>query len=118
MKRVLVIDDEMKTLIYMVQMLDYEGYEVRQAESGEEGFEVTLDWRPDLIVCDMIMPGMSGLDLLRTLRRNHIETPVIFMSATVDKELVAESMQTGAVNYLLKPFPVGNLLAVIDLSLS
>lgn len=115
-----MIDDEMKTLIYMVQMLDYEGYEVRQAESGEQGFQTAVAWQPDVIVCDMVMPGMDGLDVLKALRDHQpsIRTPVIFMSALVDKEVVEESMQMGAVNYLLKPFPVGDLLTVIELSLT
>ncbi|MBB3193101.1 response regulator transcription factor [Roseateles terrae] len=106
MKKVLVVDDhaDIRRLIRMT--LDFEDFEVREAPDGLEALAVLQGWTPDAILIDVMMPGMDGFTLCRTIREQpatrHI--PVLFLSARGHARDTAEGLKAGASAYLIKPF--------------
>lgn len=106
MPSVLCIDDEAELLELIVEELQAHGYETYEARDGVTGLQMILDRKPDLVVCDIAMPGMSGLNLLQTLRSDHpeaAEMPFIFLTAFADHSERLNGMEAGADDYLTKP---------------
>lgn len=113
MDTILVVDDEPNYLIVLSELLKEEGFEVLTAQSGEEGFKIVEENDLDLVLTDMRMPGMDGLELLKAIKNFDRDLPVIMITAfgEVDKAVVA--MKAGAYNYLAKPFNNEELLVNI-----
>lgn len=110
-QKILVVEDEPGIVLGLRDNLEYEGFEVRSAADGEEALRSALDQRPDLILLDLMLPKMSGLDVCRQLRRQGVETPVIMLTARgqeIDKVL---GLEIGADDYVTKPFSIRELLA-------
>ena len=107
---VLVIEDvkEMADLVSLY--LSREGFEVRTAESGEEGFTVIEKWKPELVILDINLPGMDGFEFLQKLRRNS-NTPVLIVSARDGDEDQISGLGIGADEYITKPFSPKVLVA-------
>ncbi|HEX2906793.1 MAG TPA: response regulator [Phototrophicaceae bacterium] len=113
MTRILAIDDDDLILEQVVMWFEAEGYEVASALNGAEGVELAVQQPPDLIVCDISMPEMSGYDVLVELRQ-HPETalvPFMFLTAQSDRAFVRHGMELGADDYLTKPFTRPELLS-------
>lgn len=112
--RVLVIEDDRPTADFVCQGLTEAEFEVEVAPNGIEGFKVARQGAHDVLVLDLMLPGMSGLELLRQLRDGGINTPVLILSAkrSVDDRVVG--LQTGGDDYLIKPFVFAELLARIE----
>ncbi|MGB5895615.1 MAG: response regulator [Ignavibacteriaceae bacterium] len=112
MEKILVIEDELLILESIIEILQLEGYECLKAINGEEGVEKAKDETPDLIVCDIQMPGINGHEVLQNLRANPRTStiPFIFLSAMVDKSDQRKGMILGADDYLTKPFQPEDLL--------
>jgi two-component system response regulator AtoC len=104
MRRVLVVDDEENLRLVVRSFLKREGYEVEVAASGEEALALVEAFGPDVILTDVRMPKMGGLDLLATLKAKGNEATVIVMSAYGNVDLAIEAMKAGAYDYLQKPF--------------
>jgi two-component system response regulator HydG len=104
MARVLVIDDDAGVRESMRRMLSHAGYTVRVAESGEEGFALARDGAFDVILSDMRMSGLSGLDVLRKLRDVHVDASFIIMTGFGTVDSAVEAMKLGAVDFVQKPF--------------
>lgn len=114
-KRILVIEDEDKLRrIIELQMLD-SGFDVVKAASAEEALPL-ID-RSDLIITDLKLPKMSGLEMLRIIRRQDSHIPVVIMTAFGTVETAVEAMKSGAVDFLLKPFELEHLTAVVNKAL-
>ena len=113
MNTILVVDDEPNYLIVLSELLKEEGFEVMTAESGENGRKIVEENDLDLVITDMRMPGMDGLQLLKAIKEYNKDLPVIMITAfgEVDKAVVA--MKAGAYNYLAKPFNNEELLVNI-----
>ncbi len=112
---ILLIDDEERIVNFLALKLKVSGYEVGCARSGEKGLEIARNDAPDLVLLDIIMPGIDGLEVLRRLRR-FSDIPVIILSA---KEHAAEDvLALGANSYMSKPFNPDDLIAKIKLLLS
>ena len=107
---VLVVDDERNYCIILSELLADEGYEVYTAESGAKALELAAEVDLDLVITDMRMPGMDGLELLRRLKQSQPELPVIMITAFGEVEIAVQAMQAGAFNYLTKPFNNDELL--------
>jgi DNA-binding NtrC family response regulator len=112
---VLVVEDEEKLRRVIELQLKTAGYEVEQAGSAEEAMKL-VD-RADLILTDLRLPGLSGLELLTNLRRQDSETPVIVMTAFGSIENAVEAMKAGAVDFLPKPFSLDHLMNVVTKAL-
>jgi two-component system, NtrC family, response regulator AtoC len=113
MRRVLVVDDEENVRLVVRTFLKRDGYEVEAAASAEEALEKVEAFGPDVILTDVRMPKMSGLDLLATLKAKSIETTVIVMSAYGNVDLAIEAMKAGAYDYVQKPFKAEEVLLTL-----
>ncbi len=116
MNRVLVIEDEPKMLRNLLTILTMEGFEAVGARNGEEGVETALRELPDLVICDVMMPGFDGYEVLTRLRANPstVDIPLIFLTARGEREDVRAGMNLGADDYLCKPCPTDELLSAIQ----
>jgi two-component system response regulator AtoC len=103
-RRVLVVDDEENLRLVLRTLLRRHGYEVETAESGEEALGMVDSFGPDVVLTDVRMPKMGGLDLLTTLKAKGNEATVIVMSAYGNMDLALEAMKAGAYDYVQKPF--------------
>ena len=115
MNTLLLIEDNRTILENTAELLELEGYTVLTAANGKIGFQKIVDHRPDLIICDVLMPEMGGLELLEKLGM-HPEfrtIPLIFYSAKSEKKDIRKGMDLGAYDYVTKPCELENLLASI-----
>ncbi len=110
--KILVVDDDERVLRLVEAMLAPEGYEVVLAHSGEEGLEKIRDTCPDVVLLDIMMPGMNGYEVLRILRQQS-NIPVIMLTAKKEVTSAIDSFHLGADDYVRKPFRKGELLARI-----
>ncbi len=109
--RILVVEDEHKVARALKEGLEGESYEVSVAHTGEEGFYLVTVETFDLIVLDILLPGRSGLDILQQLRKRDLDTPVLILTAKDTVEDRVSGLDTGADDYLVKPFAFPELLA-------
>ncbi len=114
--RIAVIDDERRIRELLELTLGHHGYAVRSAQDGPTGLELVRTWEPDLIVLDVMMPMISGIELLPMLRRI-TDAPVVMLSARGEVETKVEGLTQGADDYLSKPFEISELLAHVDAKL-
>lgn len=113
MTRVLVIEDDPAILLGLTDNLAFEGYEVLGAPDGETGDLLQQARNPDLIVLDLMLPKMSGLELCRSLRSRGIQTPILVLTARSEEADRVLGLDTGADDYLTKPFSLKELMARI-----
>lgn len=120
MKRILVIEDQAPMRRNIALMLEMEGYEVVTAENGRIGVETALQKRPDLVICDVMMPELDGHGVVQTLRGEDATAtlPFIFLTARSDKGDVRIGMNFGADDYLIKPVIREDLLAAVETRLA
>src|SRR6185503_8854169 len=111
--RILVVDDEVNARNALTELLRDEGYAVDAAADGFKALGKIADFAPDLVVTDLKMPGMDGLQLLAKLRENDPDLPVIVMTAFGEVETAVKAMRAGARDYLNKPVNVGELSLVV-----
>jgi len=116
MKKILVIDDDDHLRSDLLDILSFEGYETLGARDGYEGVRAAQEHRPDLIICDITMPGMNGFEVIELLRRESLTSniPVFFLSARGEDVFVQKGMQMGAAAYFAKPYNLGTLLAAVQ----
>lgn len=115
MATLLVIEDEAPLRANLVRLLTAEGYQVITAANGDEGIRRARADRPDLVICDVLMPLVDGYGVLATLRSQPetAATPFIFLTASADKDDLERGLQSGANDYVTKPFKIADLLAAI-----
>lgn len=111
--RLLVIEDEKKVVRFIKKGLEEEGYAVDLAVDGEEGLAMVLDQIHDLIILDIALPKMDGLQVLKKLRERRVRTPVLLLTVRVTIEDKVLGLDSGADDYLTKPFAFQELLARI-----
>ena len=114
MKTVLVIDDEEKATWAFEQFLEDAGYRPLIAGSAEQGVDMVRNELPDIVICDIRLPGMSGLDALREIREIHPPAAVIVMTAWGTAQTAIEAIQHGAFDYLTKPLDLARLRALLS----
>lgn len=117
--RILVIEDEAPIRRLIKEILTSENYEVIEAENGEQGLQSVFRDRPDLILCDVMMPGMDGYEVLQKLQQYPAirSIPFIFLTAKATREETRRGMNAGADDYILKPFDEDELLGAIEVRL-
>ncbi len=113
---ILIVDDIPSNIRLMVSILDEKGYAVSYAQSGEQAIELSRKVDFDLILLDVMMPGMDGFDVCKVLKKNDRtrEVPVIFLTARTDQESILEGFENGGVDYVTKPFSEKELLVRIQ----
>jgi two-component system KDP operon response regulator KdpE len=115
-KRILIVDDEPQITRVLRMSLSTRGYDVRSAADAESALETFHDWPPDLVITDLSMPGMSGIELCRRLR-SISQIPIIVLSVKGEERTKVEALDAGADDYLTKPFGMDELLARIRATL-
>ncbi len=106
---ILVVDDERAIQDSLAWCLRTDGHEVQTAEDGEEAMAIMASQHFDVVISDIIMPGVGGLDLLRRSRALHPRTLVVLITAYATVETAVEALREGACDYLLKPFKLDDL---------
>ncbi|MCD6119499.1 response regulator transcription factor [bacterium] len=114
MTKILVIEDEPDMRYGLEHNLRFEGYDVYLAEDGAQGLEVARKVSPDLILLDIMLPGMSGMEVLERLRKSKSGVPIILVTAKSQEMDKIIGLETGADDYVTKPFSVKELLARIS----
>src|SRR5256712_9080288 len=115
-QRILVVDDEPQLTRVLRRSLMAKGYDVRVAGDGEFALQTFHDWPPDLVITDLAMPNISGLELCRRLRATS-EVPIIVLSVRGEEQTKVQALDAGADDYVTKPFGMDELLARIGAAL-
>ncbi len=109
--RILLIDDNPDQAIITRRVLQHGGgYELEHASSGEEGIEKLQKWNPNLVLCDYHLPGISGVEVLKAMRKQGAETPFVIVTSAGSERVAVEAMQEGAYDYLVKDAAYDDLL--------
>jgi DNA-binding response OmpR family regulator len=111
LQRILIIEDEPDMALGLRDNFEFEGYAVSVARDGEEGLKQALAEKPDLIILDVMMPRMSGLEVCRQLRGRNVDAPIIMLTARGQEMDKVIGLETGADDYVTKPFGLQELLA-------
>jgi DNA-binding response OmpR family regulator len=109
--RLLLVEDDIKIALFIKNGLKEEGFVVDHAQDGEEGLHLALNEPYDLAIIDLMLPGLDGLSLIRELRKNEKNIPVLILSARRSVDERVEGLKTGGDDYLVKPFAFSELLA-------
>jgi len=117
MKKVLLIDDDVNLCRVLSHQLRKNDFEVRTAHSGQEGLRIFSQWETDVVLCDIQMPGLSGIQVLEEIRRQNREVVVIMITAFGSVDNAIEACHLGADDYITKPFSRQQLLFVIEKAL-
>ncbi len=116
-KRILVVDDEPQITRVLRTALTGSGYEVRTADDGHSGLRSAREWQPDLVITDVSMPNMSGIELCRQLRAESV-LPIIVLSVKGEEKTKVEALDAGADDYVTKPIGMDELLARVRRNLA
>ncbi|MGV9744900.1 response regulator transcription factor [Rhodococcus zopfii] len=109
--RILIVDDEPSIVELLAVSLKFQGFEVQAASTGAEGLDRAGAFRPDAVILDVMMPGMDGFGLLRRLRADGSDTPVLFLTAKDTVEDKVSGLTLGADDYVTKPFSLEEVIA-------
>ncbi len=118
MNEILLIEDELKIARFLQLELTHEGYNLTIATEGRDGLIKAMDDKFDLIILDLMLPNLSGIEICRRLRSNNIQTPIIMLTAKSDVSDKVMGLDIGADDYMTKPFAIEELLARIRKILS
>ena len=120
MKRILIIEDDINIRETLCDILELKGHDIIAADNGQSGILKAAQYKPDLIICDIMMPKLNGYQVLDVVRQNKwlMRKPFIFLSAKSSKEEVFEGLLKGANEYITKPFTNQELFTAIDTLLS
>lgn len=116
--RVLIVDDEDDILFVLNEVFQNNGYEVIKSSSGIDGLSEFFKCRPDLVITDLMMPGVSGLELVREIRKVDTKVPVFILTSMTDTETAVKGFGDGANDYIRKPFSIQELVARADASIA
>ena len=112
MRKILIVEDEVKIARFVTLELEHEGYEVRAAHDGRTGLAMCETWQPDLMILDLMLPELSGIEVCRRLRQSS-DVPIIMLTAKDDVSDKVMGLDMGADDYMTKPFAIEELLARI-----
>ncbi len=112
--RILVVEDEPSILSGLCDVLTYRGYRVDGVATGEGGLERGLDEAVDLVLLDIMLPGISGFDVCETLRQERPDLPILMLTARGSEDDVLQGFRSGADDYVTKPFSLAQLLARVE----
>ena len=116
MSKILSVEDEVKIARFVTLELQHEGYEVQAAHDGRTGLQMCESWQPDLLILDLMLPELSGIEVCRRLRQT-CDIPIIMLTAKDDVSDKVMGLDMGADDYMTKPFAIEELLARIRVSL-
>ena len=109
--RIVVVDDEPSITDAVSTALGYEGFDVEQVHGGRDALEIVGDLRPDLVVLDIMLPDIDGVTLLKRLRQEGVNVPVLFLTARDEPSNRVEGLVAGGDDYVTKPFTLAEVVA-------
>lgn len=118
MAKILIVEDECKIARFVELELKHEGYQTEIAGDGRTGLAMALENRPDLVVLDVMLPGLSGIEVCRRIRQERLDIPIIMLTAKDDVMDKVAGLDMGADDYMTKPFAIEELLARIRVALN
>lgn len=120
MENLLVVEDEQAIRETLKDILELSGYNVMTAKNGKEGYDAIIEYKPDLVLCDVNMPELDGFELLGALNqrmKDEVIPPFIFLTARVETQSMRQGMGLGADDYILKPFDHNQVLEIVRMRL-
>ena len=114
---VLVIEDDPTLRLGLIKTLRSEGFRVEVAKTGSEGLEAALSLRPDLVLCDVMLPGLNGFEICEELRKHDADVPILMVTAKGEEQDRVRGLRLGADDYIVKPFGVAELCARVHAAL-
>lgn len=112
-ERILVVDDEAEVCNALKEFLSLREYGVETALDGPTALKMVEDFKPHIVLLDIIMPGMGGLDVLKRIRNINLEIGIIMTTAVVDEEIAKSTIRLGAYDYITKPIDLNHLETVL-----
>jgi DNA-binding NtrC family response regulator len=113
MERILVVDDEELVCNVLKEFLKLKGYEVHTANDGPTGISLVKEIRPHIVLLDIIMPGMGGIDVLQEIKKIDPKVGVIMVTGVADHELAKRTLELGAYDYITKPIDLDYFESVV-----
>jgi len=110
-KKILIVDDQYGIRILLTEIFQKDGYETYQAGSGVQALSIIKENLPDLVILDMKIPGMDGLEILRRLKEYNSAIKVIMMTAYGELDMINKAMELGAITHFAKPFDIDEIRA-------
>lgn len=118
MKKILVVDDQYGIRVLLCEILQKDGYQMHEAANGVQALKIVEEEQPDLVLLDMKIPGMDGLEILKRIKEENAHVNVIMMTAYGELNLINEAMNLGAITHFAKPFDIDDIRQVITKSLT
>jgi two-component system response regulator (stage 0 sporulation protein F) len=113
-KKLLIVDDQNGIRLLLAEVFSSEGYQTYQASNGERALEIVREEPPDLVLLDMKIPGMDGLEILKNLKKINPDIKVIMMTAYGELDMIKEASQLGAIMHFTKPFDIDELRLAVN----
>ncbi|MDR7073874.1 two-component system response regulator (stage 0 sporulation protein F) [Fictibacillus barbaricus] len=111
--KILIVDDQYGIRILLNEIFQKEGYKTYQAANGVQALSIVEKDRPDLVILDMKIPGMDGLEILRRVKKHDETIQVIIMTAYGELDMIHEAMNLGAITHFAKPFDIDEIRAAV-----
>ncbi|WP_088036758.1 response regulator [Evansella clarkii] len=112
-KKLLIVDDQFGIRVLLNEVFEKDGYETMQASNGKQALKIIEEKEPDLILLDMKIPGMDGLEILKEIKKMDVKSHVIMMTAYGELEMINEAMRLGALTHFAKPFDIDEVRAEV-----
>ncbi|BBI31077.1 response regulator [Cohnella abietis] len=116
-KRLLIVDDQVGIRILLLEVFATEGYETFQAANGRTALEIVRSHRPDLVLLDMKIPGMDGLEILKQIKEHDRSIKVIMMTAYGELDMIKEATDLGALMHFTKPFDIDEMRLAVNMQM-
>ncbi|WCK54375.1 response regulator [Aneurinibacillus sp. Ricciae_BoGa-3] len=117
-KKVLVVDDQYGIRVLLFEVFGKEGYQTFQAANGKQALDIVASESPDLVILDMKIPGMDGLEILKEIKKINQSIKVIMMTAYGELDMIKEATELGAVSHFTKPFDIDELRSAVHKQLA
>ena len=112
-EKILIVDDQYGIRILLTEVLQKEGYTTFQAANGFQAIDITKEQAPDLVLLDMKIPGMDGIEILKRLKQHDETIKVIIMTAYGELDMIQEAKDLGALTHIAKPFDIDEIRKVV-----
>lgn len=117
-KKLLIVDDQMGIRILLLEVFATEGYDTFQAANGRAALDIVTKHRPDLVLLDMKIPGMDGLEILKKIKEYDRSIKVIMMTAYGELDMIKEATDLGALMHFTKPFDIDEMRLAVNMQIS
>lgn len=113
-RKILIVDDQNGIRVLLQEVFSSEGYDTYQASNGHLALDIVKNKQPDLVLLDMKIPGMDGLEILKHIRKIDTDIKVIMMTAYGELDMIKEAMELGALSHFTKPFDIDELRVAVN----